>query len=141
MTNNSSESEHYRRALEAEPALRVIEQVVNSICNDVLPSNEAWANLVAPLTTPYLGVSRGYGVKNADNVSRADRTLGEELEDLTADLEDLSSQSKAKESVDKYRLPAMNSTEEWLRSAEAWDAVTHVWIHRMQDVASSTARR
>lgn len=141
MTDNSSESEQYRRALEAEPALRLIEQVVNSICNDVLPSNEAWVNLVAPLATPYLGVSRGYGVKNADNVSRADRTLGEELEDLTADLEDLSSQSKAKESGDKYRLPAMNSTEEWLRSGDAWDAVTHVWIQRMQDAAYSTERQ
>ncbi|MHA7264101.1 hypothetical protein ACX80W_12960 [Arthrobacter sp. TMN-37] len=140
MIDNSNESEHYCRALEAEPALRVLEQVVGSICNDGLASNEAWLNLVTPLITPYLGMSRGHGVKNADNVSRADRTTGEELMDLLADLEDLSSQSKAKEKMHKYRLPATNSTEEWLRTSEAWDAVTQVWIRRMQDAALAQVR-
>jgi hypothetical protein len=140
MIDNSSESEHYRRALEAEPALQRLEEVVGWICKQDQPFNEAWLNLVKPLTTPYLGVSRGYGVKNADNVSRADRTLDEELADIMADLEHLFCPTRVKEKTDRYCLPATNSTEEWLRTSEAWNAVTRVWIRRMQDAASSMTR-
>lgn len=130
MIDNSHESEHYRLALEAEPVLKLIEQVVGWICEKGLPLSKSWSVMVKPLTLPYLVVMRGCGVENAANPSRPDRTTDEIQADLWAGMEDM---AEASERMDRYRLPATNGTEEWLRTSEAWDAVTRVWIRRMQD--------
>lgn len=139
MIDNSSESEHYRLALEADPTLQVIEQVVSWICEKGLPCSKSWSNLVKPLITPHLGVMRGYGVENASNPSRPDLTSEEMQAHLLAYLGNQENMATTAERMKKYRLPATNGTEEWLRTSEAWDAVTQVWIRKMQDAASSTA--
>ncbi|MHA7218620.1 hypothetical protein ACX80L_06970 [Arthrobacter sp. MDT1-48-3] len=135
MIDNSNESEHYRLALEADPTLRALDQIVGMICEMGLPCSTSWSDLVKPLTTPHLGVMRGCGVENADNPSRPDQITEEIQAHLLAYLGNKENVAATAERMNKYRLPATNGTEEWLRTSEAWDAMARVWIRRMQDAA------
>lgn len=130
MSDYPGESEHYRLALEAEPALVAIEAVVDLICDRGLPSQMAWSSIVKTLTIPYIGNMRGIGADGATNPKRPDLNQAERMEHLLGSMTDLSEHVA---SLEKYRLPATSATEEWMRTSEAWDAVTKVWIRKMQE--------
>ncbi|MEV8112325.1 hypothetical protein [Pseudarthrobacter oxydans] len=129
MSDNPDESEHYRLALEAEPALAAVEAVVDLICDKGLPSQKAWSSIVKPLALPFIGNMRGIGADSATNPRRPDLNPTERMEHLIGSMTDLG-EHVAK--LEKYRLPATTATEEWMRTSEAWDAVTTVWIQKMK---------
>lgn len=130
MTDYPDESEHYRLALEAEPALVAIEAVVDLICDKGLPSQKAWASIVRTLTIPFVGNMRGIGAEAVANPQRPDLNHEERVEQLLGSMTDLDEHVAR---LEKYRLPATSATEEWMRTSGAWDAVTQVWIRRMQE--------
>lgn len=130
MSDYPGESEHYRLALEAEPALVAVEAVVDLICDRGLPSQKAWSSVVKPLALPFIGTMRGIGADGARNPKRPDLNPKERMEHLLGSMTDLTEHA---ERLEKYRLPATTATEEWMRSSEAWDAVTKVWIRKMQE--------
>lgn len=134
MNTKPGESEHYRLALEAEPALVAIEAVVALICAKGLRAQKAWVSIVKPLTRPFLGTMRGIGAEAASNPTRPDLSADERLEHMFDDVVDLGEHIKH---LERYRLPASTATEEWMRTREAWDAVTRVWIERMQAAAAA----
>jgi hypothetical protein len=130
VTNYPDESEHYRLALDTEPGLVAIETVVDLICDQGLPSQMAWSSVVETLALPFIGNMRGIGIDNAKNPKKPDLDADERLEHLLESMEDMSAKD---ERLEKYRLPAETATEEWMRTSEAWDAVTEVWIRKMQE--------
>lgn len=130
MSDYPHESEHYRLALEAEPALVAIEAVVDLICDKGLPSQTPWPSIVKTLTIPYIGTMRGIGAEGATNPKRPDLNPEERMEHLLGSMTDMTEDA---ERLEKYRLPAMTATEEWMRTSEAWDAVTRVWVRKMQE--------
>lgn len=130
MNFQPQESEHYRIALDAEPALVAVEAVVELICAQGLPSQKAWSSIVKTLATPFLGTLRGIGVEGASNPMHPDLSEEEHMARVVGSAVDL---SEHVDHLEKYRLPAETATEEWMRTSEAWDAVTRVWIYRMQE--------
>lgn len=83
-----------------------------------------------PLTIPFIGNMRGIGTEPSPNPTQPDLNQAERIEHLVASMTDLSEHAAG---LEKYRLPATTATEEWMRTSEAWDAVTTVWIHKMQE--------
>lgn len=113
------------RAIDAEPDLAAVDAVVDTLCARVRPEDRlcagcAWENIVKPLASPLIGWERG--------VPRPDA--------LDADA-NLADQLRARMTTgDKFifgnRPPEPTTdTERWLRSSEAWDAVTKVWLARL----------
>lgn len=72
---------------------------------------------------------RGIGADAATNPMRPDLNPTERIEHLIGSMTDLSSTWPV---LEKYRLRAATATEEWMRTSEAWDAVTTVWIQKMK---------
>jgi hypothetical protein len=72
---------------------------------------------------------RGIGADAATNPRRPDLNPTERIDHLIGSMADLSEHVA---SLEKYRLPAVTATEEWMRTSEAWDAVTTVWIQKMK---------
>lgn len=70
---------------------------------------------------------RGIGADAATNPRRPDRNPTQRIEHLIGSMTDLSEHVA---SLEMYRPPAATVTEEWMRTSEAWDAVTTVWIRR-----------
>jgi hypothetical protein len=137
MTNYSIDPEHYRLALETEPALMAIETVVDLICEKGLPSQRVWSSVIKPLTLPFIGTMRGIGIDSAKNPTRPDLTQDQLVDHVLGSIENLSEKFKR---LEKYRLPATTATEEWMRTSEAWDAVTRVWFQKI-DEADRRRRR
>jgi hypothetical protein len=114
----------FRRALAAEPQLRTINRVVNTLVALAPTSSSgrpfchgcAWVFIVKPLAAPWIGWERGYPADQATDpdpdgpawsVVRASGITIPPKSEPTSD------------------------TEKWLRTSEAWDAVTDTWIGRL----------
>lgn len=115
------------RACAADRAIRALNQVVTALCvaaatgDGPACSSCIWERIVKPLATPLVGWERGYPASEAK-----DPTSGLAVVDLGPALKWLDER-------DAHRTPATTETERWLRSQEAWDAVTGEWISRLYE--------
>jgi hypothetical protein len=112
----------YRRALAAEPRLVAIERLVDLLADLVRPSDRlcsgcAWERIVKPMARPWVGYERGVIPEQAPDVRPPARVMT--LTELLA--------------AEASRTDATTDTERWLRTSEAWDAVTRPWIDRLHD--------
>jgi hypothetical protein len=114
----------YDRALAAEPQLRAIERVVDTLCELVRPSDHlcngcVWEGIVKPLASPWVGWEREYVPGEADDPVPGELMGRWTMADLRGD-------------DDPLRPPATTETEKWLRTSPAFDAVTDVWLDRLR---------
>jgi hypothetical protein len=116
-------TDNYRRALDAEPRLQPIERIVDVLCSIVRPNDQmcagcVWELIVKPLTSNLVGWGRGYPTKQA--------------KDPTPDappFEVLAASDILKRT--KSRPTPESETEAWMRTTEAWDAVTNTWLTKL----------
>lgn len=117
-------TDNYRRALKAEPQLRAIDRLVDVLAalaptrrsGRPLCSGCTWERIVKPLTSPWVGHERGFHPDVAEDPD-PDRPPIQFL--------------KASDLKMPPRVEATTEIERWLRTSEAWDAVTRVWIDRL----------
>lgn len=115
----------FARAVAADPRLRALDALVDALCTlvrsgDVMCSGCVWEEIVKPLASDAIGWERGYRPEHADD---APRTLASRMMTF----------SQLQASVDARKpQPATSETEKWLRTSDAWDAVTDMWIRRLQ---------
>ena len=113
--------ELYQRALDAEPVLRAMACAVDTICTlvrkgDALCAGCVCEAIIKPLVHPWVGWGRGYPAEQAKDVPRFCASLAELVAEIDVD--------------DRDRSPATTETERWLRTSEAFDAVTDEWLGR-----------
>jgi hypothetical protein len=116
----------FERALQAEPKLRAVSQLVDVLRLLVRPTDEmchgcVWEALVKPLVRPWIGWGRGYLPKPAKDPDPDEDFPRFVKVDLGSDWQP------------DPRVPAETETEKWLRSSEAWNAVTEVLIDRLYE--------
>lgn len=119
----------FERALQAEPKLRAVSQLVDVLRLLVRPTDEMchgciWEAIVKPLVRPWVGWGRGYPPKSAQDPD----PTGERWLRVT-------SAAELMREADP-RIPAETETEKWLRTSEAWNAVTKVLIDRLYEYTS-----
>ncbi len=123
-TTRTTKSAAFERALAAEPALVHLDAMVTAF-EKLAPSKRSgipmcyaclWDAILKPLTAPLLGWERGYPLVQATDEPRPVYVNFAEM--LTA----------------APPAQATTATEEWLRSSQAWDAVTGVWLRRLEAV-------
>lgn len=112
---------NYDRALAAERRLRAAVAVVDALCalvrtTDRMCSGCVWETIVKPMILPLVGWERGYPPRQAKDPGP--RPAGLHL--TRADLGNL-----------PRPVTASTETETWLRSMEAWDAVTGTLLDRL----------
>ncbi|PQP24139.1 hypothetical protein [Rhodococcus opacus] len=134
-TDNSADtSDLFERALRAEPKLQALDKMVRSferlaperVSDDDLDAGLGvpmcggciWDLILKPLTKPWLGWDRGDHPEEAEDNPNSWKAI-----DITALLALPPTPST----------PATTETEKWLRTTEAWDVVTEVWIKRLND--------
>jgi hypothetical protein len=126
----------YDRAVQAEPQLRPIVRLVEALVDLRRPSDRlcagcVWETIVKPLVSPLVGWGRGYPPEQAKDrdswqprrlrVTRASEIRPRSRHvDLTPYLVD----ARQLLDEDDDQLPATSETERWLRTSEAYDAVT-----------------
>ncbi|WMM73009.1 hypothetical protein RCF27_01245 [Rhodococcus pyridinivorans] len=97
--------------------------MVTALCELTRPEDTmcvgcAWDNIIKPLATPLIGWGRGYPPKQAkDRDHNAPRYRYVNIAEVLEEQEG--------------RPPAESDTERWLRTSEAWDAVTEYWLARL----------
>lgn len=112
----ASSKPSYHRALNACEQLVTLDKLVYTLCISLSPSGARcagciWEQIVKPLSSHFVGWGRG------DNPIIRDGSEGiRRLEDVPA----------------KPRETGLTETEMWLRSSEAYDAVTDVWLARLE---------
>lgn len=121
---------HYRLAMEAEPRLKAIESVVRMLLVHSWPPDRAWSLVVRPLAEPFVGRLRGIGISGAENPLPPDLSESERRQIRKKILDNLDGET---ELLITCRVPALTVTEEWLRTSDAWDAVTSVWRSSLQE--------
>lgn len=139
MTATTTNTADMARALEAEPDLEALDRLVDALCALVRPDDRlcagcTWEGIVKPLASALVGWERGA----PRTASTPADTLGlRPVGDIAAEV-DLADQLRAQIihgdqilGVPHAPEPA-NDTERWLRSHEAWDAVTNVWLARLE---------
>lgn len=114
----------YARTLDAEPALRAVDRLVDALCALVRPTDAlchacVWDEIVKPLVTPLVGWERGV-VPQAPDEHQGAADDGARFRCLA----DMPEPAPVPEPE--------TETERWLRSAEAFDAVTDVWLARLE---------
>lgn len=114
----------YDRALAAEPGLRAAVDVVDALTALVRPGDElcfgcVWETIVKPTVTPHVGWSRGHVPEQAADPDPGGLPMPVDLSELFA--------------WDDRREEAMTETERWLRTPEAYDAVSDVLLARLYD--------
>jgi hypothetical protein len=124
-TDQTTISPDYQRALAAEPRLRPVEALVDALCTlrrptDRLCAGCVWEQIVKPLVSPYLGWGRAYAPRPARDPDPT--ATGERL---------LKVRTGLMAEMEERRLPATTDTERWLRTSEAYDAVTDVLLARL----------
>lgn len=112
----------FERALKAEPRLRAVVRIVNVLRLLVRPTDQMchgclWEIVIKPLVKPWIGWGRGYLPRQAKN---PDPDGGWRLRVQTA-----------AEVMREHPIPAETETEKWLRTSEAWNAVTQVLNDRL----------
>ena len=112
----------YQRALNADPGLRAIDDVVDALCAVVRPSDTlcagcVWEAIIKPLARPLVGWERGYPPDQAEDPETSLALRITSAAELTAQVAN--------------RVPAATDTERWMRTSEAYDAVTDAWFHRL----------
>lgn len=118
------------RACKADRRIRALDQAVTAMClaaavaDGPACSGCTWTRIVKPLALPLLGWERGYPQASAKDP----RAPGEALR-LVNVSEELAGQAER----ESRRAPASTETERWLRTQEAWDAVTGLWIDRLHE--------
>lgn len=111
----------YEKALAAEPHLRAVDRMVRAFVA-LAPTRRSrtpmcagciWEQVLKPLAQPWVGWDRG------DPADQAPETPRRTWRAISLD-----------EFLDKpdRRPHAETTTETWLRSQEAWDAVTDKWL-------------
>lgn len=121
MRTNSADV--YARALDAEPQLAAIEALVNVLCATA-PTDQPfccgciWETILKPLVTPLVGWDRGYPPEQAEDPDPGKRSW--QPIDLTTTFAALDNRPK----------PA-TATEAWLRSQDAYNAVTDRWLTQL----------
>lgn len=108
-------------ALAAEPRLQAIERLVDALCALVRPADTmcfgcVWESIIKPLTVPLVGWERGYPPEQAHDPG---------TKPLYADIASILDRPDD-------RPDSETETEAWLRTAEAWDAVTDRWLSRLE---------
>lgn len=120
------DEEKYKRALAAERRLVAVDQAVAALCEFVRPTDEmcygcTWESIVKPLLMPLVGWGRGYPTRVA-----ADPTG-----DWASGLKTWKQLCDEDDSEEKYRPEATTETEKWMRTEEAWDAVSNTLLDRL----------
>jgi hypothetical protein len=104
-----------------------MDRLVTTLCEFVRPSDFLrhgclWERMVKPLVRPLVGYERGFFPKVAADPPAS----GESGWRFLNRAELLAHDSRP-------RVPATTDTEQWMRTSEAWDAVTRVLLARMWD--------
>lgn len=116
------------RACAADREIRALDQVVTALCVAATigdgPACSAcvWERVVKPLAVPLVGWERGYppaAANDPGSSSWGPVDLGPVLARL--------------DEREAHRTPATTETERWLRTQDAWDAVTGEWIDRLYE--------
>lgn len=113
----------YVRAVDAEPQLEAIEALVDLLCA-IAPTDRPfccgciWETILKPLVSPLVGWERGYPPGQAADPDPDKRSW--QPIDLSAAIAALDSRPK----------PA-TATEAWLRTEDAYNAVTHRWLTQL----------
>lgn len=123
------DEEAYKRALAAERRLVAVDQAVAALCEFVRPTDEmcygcTWESIVKPLVTPLVGWGRGYPPKNAKDPQKP-------LTDWKDALKSGSDLMREADEEERTRTRALTTTEQWMRTSEAWDAVTSTLLYRL----------
>lgn len=112
----------YRRALAAEPGLKAAHRIVRILAVAGYDGAETYDGILKPLAYPLVGWQRGthYHAHNPEDMPQ--RTGWISFADLP----------------DPITTKAEPATEEekWLRSQEAFDAVTDVWLDYLDGVTA-----
>ncbi len=113
----------YERAVLADRRLRAIDGLVSSLCllvrsDDTLCHSCVWESMVQPLLTPLVGHERGY-------LPDVAKDPGDDWKPMTA--------KELSELPDGPRAEATTETERWMRTSDAWDAVTQTLLSRLWD--------
>lgn len=116
----------YRRALAAEPQLQAVEATVDALSafvrrSDTMCAGCVWEAIVKPLASPWVGWARGFLPHPAKD---PDPTPGASWRFVNL-AEWIEQQPK------RVRSDASTDTERWLRTSDAFDAVTDVWLARL----------
>ncbi|WP_068154407.1 hypothetical protein [Rhodococcus phenolicus] len=131
MTNtNDTTTDLYERALAAEPRLRALDLAVRTMAALVRPGDMmcpgcVWEQVIKPLARPLIGNERGTVPANAKDP--ADSWDPVNLADLLGTLDE----------ARERRVPADTETERWLRTDEAYDAVTDTWLHLIEQAGQA----
>jgi hypothetical protein len=117
----------FRRALDAEPQLQALDLMVNALVA-LAPTKASgrpmchaciWEMILKPLVSPWVGWERGYLPDQAEEPRpEGEQLRGRSLAELLA--------------IPDVRAEATTQTEQWLRTSEAFDVVTAVWLHRLE---------
>ena len=104
----------YRRALAAEPTLRSVEKVVHALADLHIAPGTAYDEIIKPLTDPLIGWRRGvhHHAHNPEDVPPTFQIV--RASDIPSPVTTGSEPATAEET--------------WLRTCEAFDAVTDVWL-------------
>lgn len=118
------------RACAADPAIRALDQAVSAMCSAARatygPSCSAcvWQRILKPLAVSLVGWDRGYPLRSA----RDPRPPGVSLPFVN-----MSELMAGEDERKSRRTPPAGDTEQWLRTQEAWDAVTGSWLERLHE--------
>ena len=118
----------YNRAVTAEPDLRAVEKVIRAIATLNVTPGTAYDSLIRPLTSPLVGWERGthhHAIDPADD-PRIDSATGVRRVTMI----------RATDIPVHVRTSSEPATDEekWLRTPEAYDAVTDVWLDYLSAV-------
>lgn len=123
MTTSTTRAANHARALTAEPRLAPIDTLVRALTR-LAPTRRArrtmcascvWVRIVKPLTVPLVGWERGYPPRPPLDLDAPRTGL------LYVNVAELLDNAPG-------RPPADTPIEEWLRTTEAYDAVTGTWL-------------
>lgn len=130
MTGARDRQSLLERACAVDRRIRALDQAVTGLCAAAeLADGPAcaacvWERVVKPLALPLVGWERGLpplAVKDPRPPGAPLHVMG-----IGALLEEMDEQKSR-------RTPASSETERWLRSQEAWDAVTGAWLARLHE--------
>ena len=113
-THTMNTTPDYRRALAAEPDLRAVEKVVHALADlNVMPGT-VYDAIIKPLADPLIGRNRGthHHAHNPEDLPSPSSIV--RASDFPSPIA-----SGSKPATDE---------EKWLRTREAFDAVTDVWL-------------
>lgn len=130
MTGTDNRPEMLARACAADAGIRALDHMVSALCAAARTTDGpacsacTWERLVKPLVMPLLGWQRGLPQLAALDPRQPGQPLHVVgISELMARMDEQGAR----------RTPATTDTERWLRSQEAWDAVTGAWLARLYD--------